>query len=112
LELLTFIKVAETSEVPLGQMKVVKLAEKEVVIANVNNVYYAMENSCTHMHGELSKGLLEGNTLTCPKHKAKFDVTTGKVVSGPKVPLMHPKIKDEPVYAVKVEGKDILLETQ
>jgi 3-phenylpropionate/trans-cinnamate dioxygenase ferredoxin subunit len=64
------------------------------------------------MHGELSKGLLEGNTLTCPRHKAKFDVTTGKVVSGPKVPLMHPKIKDEPVYAVKVEGKDILLETQ
>ena len=109
---MTFIKVAETSEVPLGQMKVVKLAEKEVVIANVNNVYYAMENSCTHMHGELSKGLLEGNTLTCPKHKAKFDVTTGKVVSGPKVPLMHPKIKDESVYAVKVEGKDILLETQ
>jgi 3-phenylpropionate/trans-cinnamate dioxygenase ferredoxin subunit len=93
-------------------MKVVKLAEKEVVIANVNNVYYAMENSCTHMDGELSKGLLEGNTLTCPKHKAKFDVTTGKVLSGPKIPLMHPKIKDEPVYAVKVEGKDILLETQ
>ena len=112
MEKLTFVKVAETSEIPLGQMKVVKLVEKEVVIANVNNVYYAMENSCTHMHGELSKGLLEGNTLTCPKHKAKFDVTTGKVISGPKIPLMHPKIKDEPVYAVKVEGKDILLETQ
>ena len=109
---MTFIRVAETSEVPLGQMKVVKLAEKEVVIANVNNVYYAMENSCTHMHGELSKGLLEGNTLTCPKHKAKFDVTTGKVISGPKISLMHPKIKDEPVYAVKLEGKDILLDTQ
>ena len=109
---MTFVKVAETSEIPLGQMKVVKLVEKEVVIANVNNVYYAMENSCTHMHGELSKGLLEGNTLTCPKHKAKFDVTTGKVISGLKIPLMHPKIKDEPVYAVKVEGKDILLETQ
>jgi nitrite reductase/ring-hydroxylating ferredoxin subunit len=55
--------------------------------------------------------LLEGNSLTCPKHKAKFDVTTGKVLSGPKIPLMHPKIKDEPVYAVKVEGTDILLES-
>jgi 3-phenylpropionate/trans-cinnamate dioxygenase ferredoxin subunit len=111
-ERLTLIKVAETSEIPLGQMKVVKLAEKEVLIANVNNVYYAIGNSCTHMHGELSKGMLEGNTLTCPKHKAKFDVTSGKVVSGPKVPLMHPKIKDEPAYVVKVEGKDILLESQ
>ena len=112
MERLTLVKVAETSEILVGQMKVVKLGEKEVLIANVNNMYYAIENSCTHMHGELSKGLLEGNTLTCPKHKAKFDVTTGKVVSGPKVPLMHPKIKDEPVYAVKLEGKDILLDTQ
>ena len=57
-------------------------------------------------------GLLEGNTVTCPKHKAKFDVTTGKVISGPKILFMHPKIKDEPTYLVKIEGKDILLEPQ
>ena len=109
---MTFIKVAETSEIPLGQMKVVTLGGKEVLVANVNNVYYAMENSCTHMHGDISKGTLESNIVTCPKHKAKFDVTTGKVVSGPKIPLIHPKIKDEPVYTVKVEGKDILLEAK
>jgi nitrite reductase/ring-hydroxylating ferredoxin subunit len=112
LKKVTLVKVADTSEIPLGQMKIVKLAEKEVLIANVNNVYYAIGNGCTHMKGDLSKGMLEGNILTCPKHKAKFDVTTGKVVSGPKVPLMHPKIKDEPAYVVKVEGKDILLESQ
>jgi nitrite reductase/ring-hydroxylating ferredoxin subunit len=112
LERLTFVKVAETSEIPLGQMKVVKLAEKEVLIINVNGNYYAIENSCTHMHGDLSKGNLEGNILTCPKHKAKFDVTTGKVVSGPKFPLIHPKIKDEPAYSVKIEGTNILLESQ
>jgi nitrite reductase/ring-hydroxylating ferredoxin subunit len=39
LERLTFIKVVETSEIPLGQMKVVKLGEKEVLIANVNGAY-------------------------------------------------------------------------
>jgi nitrite reductase/ring-hydroxylating ferredoxin subunit len=108
----TLVKVAETSEIPPGQLKVVKLGENEVLIANVNGVYYAIGNICTHMHGELSKGMLEENTVTCPKHRAKFDVTTGKVVSGPKLPFMHPKIKDEPVYAVKVEGNDILLEPQ
>jgi 3-phenylpropionate/trans-cinnamate dioxygenase ferredoxin subunit len=64
------------------------------------------------MGGNLSKGMLEGNTVTCPRHKSKFDVTTGKVVSGPKIPLVHPKIKDEPTYIVKVEGNDILLEPQ
>ncbi len=107
---MTRVKVAETSEIPLGQMKAVKLAEKNVLIANVNGAYYAIGNICTHMKGELSKGTLEGNTVVCPKHKAKFDITTGKVVSGPKVPLMHPKIKDEPTYVVEVDGKDILLE--
>ena len=108
---MVFLKVAETSEINHGQMKVVKLAEKEILVANVNGAYYAIGNSCTHMKGDLSKGVLEGNIATCPKHKAKFDVTTGKVISGPKIPLMHPKIKDEPVYAVKVEGKDILLQS-
>jgi len=108
----TLVKVAETSEIPLGQMKVVTLAEKEVLIANVNNVYYAIGNICTHMGGNLSKGVLEGNMVTCPRHKSKFDITTGKVISGPKIPFIHPKIKDEPSYVVKVEGKDILLEPQ
>ena len=79
---MSFVKVAETSEIPRGQTKVVKLEENDVLIANVNGVYYAIENSCTHMHGDLSKGMLEGNLVTCPKHKAKFDVTSGKVVSG------------------------------
>ncbi len=103
------IKVAETSEIPLGQMKAFKFVEKQVLIANVKGIYYAIGNICTHRKGELSKGTLDGNIVTCPNHKAKFDVTTGKVVSGPKVLFMHPKINDEPTYAVKVEGKDILL---
>ena len=107
-----FIKIAETSEIPSGQTKAFKIAEKEILVANINGAYYAIGNICTHMRGDLSKGTLEGNAVTCPKHKAKFDVTTGKVVSGPKVPFMHPKIKDLPTYAVKVDGKDILLKRE
>jgi 3-phenylpropionate/trans-cinnamate dioxygenase ferredoxin subunit len=107
---LSFIKVAETSEIPLGQMKAFKFVEKQVLIANVKGIYYVIGSICTHRNVELSEGTLERNIVTCPNHKAKFDVTTGKVISGPRVFLMHPKIKDEPAYAVKVEGKDILLE--
>lgn len=92
-------------------MKAVKLGEKEVLIANVNGAYYAIGNVCTHAGGDLSKGTLEGNTVTCPRHKSKFDVTNGKVISGPKIPLIHPKIKDETAYSVKVQGNDILIDT-
>ena len=111
-EQLSFVKVAETSEIPSGQMKAVRFEEKEILVANISGSYYAMGNRCTHAGGDLSKGKLDGTTVTCPRHGAKFDITTGKVVSGPKVLFMHPKINDETSYELKVEGKDIMLKSE
>lgn len=51
-----------------------------------------------------------GTTVTCPRHKAQFDVKTGGVVTSPKILFMHPKINNAPIYAVKVEGTAILIE--
>ena len=93
---MVFEKVAETNEIVSGQMKSVKLGAAEVLVANINGTYYAIGNTCTHQGGNLSMGTLQGNIVTCPKHKSQFDVTTGKVISGPKLFLVHPKIKDEP----------------
>jgi 3-phenylpropionate/trans-cinnamate dioxygenase ferredoxin subunit len=50
-----------------------------MLIANVNENYYTIGNRCTHADGILSQGVLEGNVVTCPKHHAKFDVTTSYV---------------------------------
>jgi 3-phenylpropionate/trans-cinnamate dioxygenase ferredoxin subunit len=106
---LAFLKVAEISEIPIGNLKMVKLEGKEILIANIDGKYYAVGNRCTHAGGDLSKGSLDGNIITCPRHGSKFDVTTGKVVSGPKILFLRPKIKDAPFYEVKVDGKEILL---
>ena len=64
---------------------------------------------CTHERGDLSQGTLEGNVVTCPRHKSKFDITTGKLVSLPKMGLFHPKIADDPSFSVKVENTNILI---
>jgi nitrite reductase/ring-hydroxylating ferredoxin subunit len=90
-------------------MKSVKLQDKEILIANVSGNYYAIDNRCTHAGGDLSQGVLEGNIVTCPRHHARFDVTTGRVVSHPKLALFHPKAKDEPTYQVKVEDDSIMV---
>ena len=108
---LGFVKVAETSEILVGKMKTVKLEEKEILIANVDGNYYAIANRCTHRGGDLSKGSLNGNIVTCPVHGAKFDVTTGKVISGPKIAFFRAKTNDEPSFEVKVEGRDVMLKT-
>jgi len=106
-----FLKVAETSEIPAGKMKMIKLEEKEVLVVNVGGNYYAIANRCTHRGGDLSKGSLEGNIITCPLHGSRFDVTTGKAISGPKILLFKSKIKDEHSFEVKVEGKNVMLKT-
>ncbi len=104
-----YVKVASTAEIPAGKMKKVKLEGVEVLITNVNGAYYAIGSECTHYGGDLSEGILEGNIVTCPVHGAKFDVTTGKVVSAPVEALGRPDIEDEPLYSVKVEKQDILI---
>jgi 3-phenylpropionate/trans-cinnamate dioxygenase ferredoxin subunit len=106
---LEFVKVAEISEIPIGNLKMVKLEEKEILITNIDGKYYAVGNRCTHAGGDLSKGSLDGNIITCPRHGSKFDLTTGKVVSGPKILFLRPKIEDNDFYEVKVDGKEILL---
>jgi nitrite reductase/ring-hydroxylating ferredoxin subunit len=104
-----YIKIAEKSEIPVGKMKKFVSQGKEILIANVNGNFYAISNKCTHAGGDLSQGTLEGNIVTCPKHKSKFDVTTGKVVSPPKMGLFHLKIKDAQSYTLKIENENILI---
>jgi len=105
----SFVKVAGKSEIPVGTMKAVKVEGKEILIANVSGNFYAIGQNCTHAGGDLSKGVLEGNVVTCPRHHAKFDVTTGKVVSHPKIGFLHPKAKDEPTYQIKIENENIMV---
>jgi 3-phenylpropionate/trans-cinnamate dioxygenase ferredoxin component len=104
-----FVKVATKSEVPAGTTRTVKVEDKEVLLANVNGAFYAIAQKCTHMGGDLSKNQLEGTTITCPKHHAKFDVTNGKVISHPKMALMHPKANNLKTYEVKIENDSILI---
>ena len=104
-----YVRVAVESEVGVGKMKKVVLDDIEILIANVNGKYYAVDNTCTHFGGNLSEGILEGNVVTCPNHRAKFDVTTGKVVSAPAEALGRPDIEDLQTHLAKVEDQYIMV---
>ncbi len=108
----SFTRVADTSEVPAGKMKAVKMKDEEILIVNVDNAFYAVSNSCTHKGGDLSKGTLEGNILTCPVHGSKFDVTTGKNVYGPKLFMFRGNAADLKKYEVRVKETNILIYTR
>lgn len=104
-----FVKAVEKSEISQGTMKAVNIQGKDILLANVNGNFFAIGLKCTHAGGDLSKGTLEGNVVTCPRHHAKFDVTTGKNVGQPKMGLFHPKANDAATYQVKIEQETVFV---
>ena len=106
---MVYVKVGETSEVPLGTMKLFAAEGREILVVNVNGSLYAIGGKCSHMGGDLSQGKLQGIIVTCPRHSSRFDVTKGKAIFGPKFGPIRLKTSDEPVYEVKVEGSSIMV---
>ena len=98
-----FVKVANVSEIPPGEMKIVEMDGQDVVVANVNGQFFAFANDCTHRGGPLGEGILMDEVVECPFHGGQFNVRTGEVVAAP---------PSEPVstFAVRVEGDDISVE--
>jgi nitrite reductase/ring-hydroxylating ferredoxin subunit len=92
-----FVPVTRASELPPGAMTWVALDRERVLIANVDGCFYALQDSCGHRQAPLSKGTLEGHVIECPLHFARFDVRTGKLLTGPTAP-------DVLTYQVLVDG--------
>ncbi|HXZ30178.1 MAG TPA: Rieske (2Fe-2S) protein, partial [Dehalococcoidia bacterium] len=88
----------------------------EILLARVGDKYYAADNRCPHMKGDLSQGKLEGTIVTCPVHGSQFDITDGEVVRWLKGGLMSKlsgafkMSKPLSVYKVKVEDGKVLVE--
>ena len=89
--------VASVSELATGTMKWVAVDRERVLLANVDGTFYALQDSCGHRQGVLSRGTLRGHVVECPLHYAEFDVRTGKLLSGP-------TSSDVPTYQVLVDG--------
>ena len=107
---MVFIKVAATDEIRPGEMKAFNIEGKDILLAGYEGSYYAIDNKCTHMNGDLSKGKLEGKIVICPRHKSRFDITTGKCIAGSKIGFLKLKTKDEAAYKVRLEGNSIEVE--
>jgi 3-phenylpropionate/trans-cinnamate dioxygenase ferredoxin subunit len=107
---MSFVQVTTIEQIPPNSMKAYTVNGRDILITSYEDNYYAMDLKCTHMGGNLSKGKLQGKIITCPRHGSEFDITTGKCISGPRLGIFKPKIKDENVYAVKIEGNNILVD--
>jgi nitrite reductase/ring-hydroxylating ferredoxin subunit len=90
-----YVEVAKTNEIINRQMKRVEVKGKEILIANIDGKFYALNDRCGHMGALLSMGnIANDNIVTCPFHGASFDIISGKKV---KEPVLTPSQEMEPL---------------
>lgn len=72
-------------EVAPGTAHVVEAGGRRIAVCNTGEGYYAIDDLCTHDGGPLDQGRLDGREIECPRHGARFDVTTGRALCLPAV---------------------------
>lgn len=91
------VVVARSDELELDQMKLVRLADRRIVLARTEDGYVAFDDACTHRGGSLAGGAMICGTVQCPWHGSQFDVRSGAVRAGP---------AERPVATYSVAARD------
>lgn len=97
------VSVGKVDDILDGEMTSLEAGGVKIAVAQVDGTFYAFDDTCTHARCSLSRGYLDGTSVTCPCHGSVFDVTTGAVLAPPAV---------EPVrsYRARVERAALQVE--
>jgi 3-phenylpropionate/trans-cinnamate dioxygenase ferredoxin subunit len=86
--------VGALDELTPGSMKGVDVdGERVLLVRRPDGTCAAIGGLCTHQVAYLEDGVLEGDTVLCPRHGAAFALTTGE-------PLTAPADMPVPVYDI------------
>lgn len=73
-----------TNDLAPGELRAVLLANgTKLCLGNADGELFAVRDRCPHAEFSLSDGELEGTTLICAWHGARFDCANGDVLRGP-----------------------------
>jgi NADPH-dependent 2,4-dienoyl-CoA reductase/sulfur reductase-like enzyme/nitrite reductase/ring-hydroxylating ferredoxin subunit len=71
------------ADLPDGSMIEGHVGKDAVLLARVGDRIFAIGALCSHYHGHLAEGLLDGDTVHCPLHHACFSLRTGEALKAP-----------------------------
>ena len=69
---------------PSGVCEVETAEHGTLAVGLIDGEAFAVSNVCRHQFAKLGRGQIRGGCLECPWHRARYDVRTGEMVSGPK----------------------------
>ena len=106
-------KLCKVSDVPKAAMKGFAVKGRQILVANIDGNFYVVDAVCPHMNGYLPDGRLEQNEVVCPKHGARYDLRTGKLMKNvPKIIRLATGrgAEDLQTFKVELEADDIFVD--
>jgi NADPH-dependent 2,4-dienoyl-CoA reductase/sulfur reductase-like enzyme/nitrite reductase/ring-hydroxylating ferredoxin subunit len=73
----------DLSEVPDGGIVQGRVGDDDVILVRRGDALHAIGAHCTHYHAPLADGVLDGDTLRCPWHHARFSLRSGEALQAP-----------------------------
>jgi nitrite reductase/ring-hydroxylating ferredoxin subunit len=78
-----WVRVVEEAELPDDTPAGVQADGRQILVYRHEGTLYALDNLCSHAGGLLSRGQVEGLTVTCPLHGSQYCLADGSVRRGP-----------------------------
>jgi nitrite reductase/ring-hydroxylating ferredoxin subunit len=113
---MTRYEACSTDQVNSGDMISVTLGGIQVLIANVEGQFYALDDLCPHLAVPMSQGGIKDRCVVCPGHGSQFELATGKVVKwvgrepGFLGTLLSGKSKRATPYTIVVENERVYVD--
>ncbi len=96
----TWYQACPVKEVPLDDVIGVTIQGKSYAVYRLKDGIYATDGLCTHEQACLADGFVQNGVVECPKHNARFEIATGRV-------LKRPAKTDLGVYQTKVDDNHV-----
>jgi 3-phenylpropionate/trans-cinnamate dioxygenase ferredoxin subunit len=105
----TFVPSIKESELPVGQMKAVRVKGRAILLVRSGDEVFGVSNRCPHMGCSFERGILIGYIIECPCHGWKFDVRNGQYQENERTTLTcyRCKIQNSKVYVEIPRAKGI-----
>jgi 3-phenylpropionate/trans-cinnamate dioxygenase ferredoxin subunit len=96
-----FATVAHVDDVEPGTVRVIEIDGRSLCLGlTEDGEWGAIDNVCTHDGGTLGEGELDDTGVECPRHGARFDLFTGRV-------LALPAVRPVTAYETVVDGHEV-----
>lgn len=89
-------------DVPADDVVGLQVAGRDIALYSASGEIFATDNICSHGHGLLCEGFLEGHEIECPLHQGRFDIRTGQPSGAPATEAIRS-------YPVRIEGGRVFL---